>query len=628
MRVGVQRLGRHYFSSAGPVSRQLTLLEHSISTEPPSTVYSRYIAALNTLGDVPLPIHRAVLRKCTPAAQELRAMSNSSIKHRTFRHLPQYEARLQTVMRNIRAQGGSTPADYRFVLEQFAATGNYEASLKVLREMSQTCKPDTHTYSLCLQALARALTLPSPTGEHGEFQRKVQKQSQDYRLTLLRAARSTLRSLTKDMEDRDVPFTPITLDLTLRIMKETSDRAGFETLLQTGYGIDVSYPDQAPLNGGKGLFPLSTDALNVILDFYAQERDISKLIQMFEVLTNPLPHSVTHYSPNSFDGEDDDDFGVPSEDTSQWSPPAALPNTTSFQIMLKAFKDEHRPALARHYLLQAMELSYSFYAKIRHELVNTPNQHLPSPSSSPYIIHAPKVSVTYDMFSGLLGSERPRLILWARHKLLQEIRRKREEYAWFIGWWQGLERAGAASLGIPGSPSLSGTYVPLNPYKVRWRPEQKIPQYSRGYLSAAFSHLTEKPLSLPLHLRILQKDLREMTDLLERVNQRDQGEKDARNEEAPMESGLSTEMENLDGKEDEPGYLGPGRRILRVREFPSRYSPSDEHELRQPKPTKEISGMKGLMGRMGVVSSRKEDNHAPIRAKVKKGRRLYELVRT
>ncbi|KAG1883877.1 uncharacterized protein F5891DRAFT_1243019 [Suillus fuscotomentosus] len=64
-----------------------------------------------------------------------------------------FEARLKTIMRNIRATGAdATPDDYHVVLHQFAAVGHYTGAMQVLAELTHVCKLDP--FGLCLKAIA------------------------------------------------------------------------------------------------------------------------------------------------------------------------------------------------------------------------------------------------------------------------------------------------------------------------------------------------------------------------------------------------------------------------------------------------------------------------------------------
>lgn len=333
----------------------------------PSHVWSHYTSLLNTLAyeKLPLEVHQQVLRRCTASSAELRTTSSRVVKGATSPHV--HEGRFQTVIRNIRALG-TKPAldDYHFILEQFAAVGHHVGVMYVYNELTNLrLTPRTKTYSLCLQAIAHRLTLPVGETDHPK---------------LISQTRKMIADLMADMQRFAIPFTSVNLDLTIRILKETSDMEGFEQLMRLGYGIDLANPDRLPLeytgagtissdlgmgeSSIKGLpspQPFSTSALNTTIDTLGRFGNVSKLIQAFEVLTVPLPQE---YLFTSFD--DEDDFGVadwPSSTT--FRPPHAQPNITTYNMLLRHLCKAGHTILARHYINQAMWLDRETEKKLK-----------------------------------------------------------------------------------------------------------------------------------------------------------------------------------------------------------------------------------------------------------------------
>lgn len=342
---------------------RIDALRHALLNQGNSSrVWAHYTNLLNYFGydALPLELHQQVLRQCSPPAQSLRlSAAKRLLQGRKPENPHLYEGRFQTIISNIRALG-CTPSldDYHFVLEHFAAVGHHVGSLQVYQELIHLgLTPEPKTFGLCLQAIAHRLTLPI---------------LRVYRPRLIAQTRKTLDDLVSDMRKFQVPFTPPNLDLAIRIFKETIDREGFETLVKWTYGIDLANPDRPPLEFLEGqsqpnlpsVQPLSTHALNTILDTLGRFGDISKLVQAFEVLTQPLPQATQHLF-TSFD--DDDDFGVAVDVPAppNFTPPYAPPNTTTYNILLRHIGRAEHAVLARHYLIQAIRLERKIVSETR-----------------------------------------------------------------------------------------------------------------------------------------------------------------------------------------------------------------------------------------------------------------------
>lgn len=352
----------------------------------PSQVWSNYTSLLNlsAFDLLPAEIHQHVLRRCTPPATEMRATAAHrllTVKAGSPPH--SYEGRFQIIIRNIRATGVE-PAldDYHFILTHFAAVGHPVGSMQVFHELVyRGHSPEEKTYGLCLQAIAHRFTLPI---------------FRDNRLRLVETTRRMFTQLMTDMRKRSIPFSAANLDLSMRVLKETLDQEGFDSLMKWGYGIDLANPDRAPLEyieamkaipelqGGEILSPLpfSTNALNTTIDFLGRSGNISKLVLAFEVLTQPLPKANEHFF-SSFD--DDDDFGVAggASSSSSFSPPHTVPNLTTYNLLLRHICHIGHPTLARHYFLQAIKLERETDNLIRKKLFGwTPLSEIVSPQFS------------------------------------------------------------------------------------------------------------------------------------------------------------------------------------------------------------------------------------------------------
>ena len=510
-------------------SRQL---EDALTHQSPTTrVWDSYRDLVSYLGHdgLPLNIHQRVLRKCTPQAStlrrsELRLATQGSVPNSVNPHA--YEERFRAIFRNI-STAGTRPSleDYNFVLEQFTALGHHKGVVQVLGELVEAGHTPTHkTYGLCMQAIAHRLVLPCPP------QFRAQRRYQ---------CRSALKSVLLDMRQRNVKFTSVLLDLTLRILRETLDVEAFETLLKWGYGIDLSNPDRPPVDflnqesaeAGSTVsdtlpaiphpLPFSTAALNTTVKLLGSAGNVSKMVQAFEVLTTPIPGAQQHLS-RSFD--DDDDFGVSSEPEPPLSSPTpfATPNTTTFNTVIRHVSQAGNSTLARHYLLHAMSLDRRVSQQLR---VDLRTKKLTDISS-------PHFALNRGMLLSVFGdSNRDKdlgLMKWLDRKLPGIIREKRKEVRFIKNFYEALQkpakqktRGFVASFGPPSPnkpPAFVRVYPPSQPAKLGG-----LAREIDGILSlnvedssfppkdsAALSPEPFKALDLRRHLSILMRTLAEL----------------------------------------------------------------------------------------------------------------------
>ena len=399
----------------------------------PSRPWSQYVDLLNYMGleRLPLEVHQLVLRKCVPSARVLRAASKREGRTLLYPHTPHiYEDRLQTVMRNIRSAGWQANLDdYHFVLEQFAAVGHYIGSRGVLQEMAFVgVQPSAKAYRLCLQALAFRLALPC---------------SEERRPTVIEETTKMAREVIRDMRSRDLPLEAVDTDLAIRIFRETVDQKGFAELIKFSYGIDLAYPDRLPLEVVERpsasnpetseeldprlhrLQPLSTPALNVVIDVLGRAGRISKMVQAFEVLTQPLPKP--YQSPPSLFDEDEDDFSLnpPSVPDPIYPLPSAPPNSTTFQLLIKHVSRAGHAIFARHYLVYALRFDRDEDRRIKRGFCTVPVDE----------IAPPRVAVNRNMFLPVLGlcnrRRRIELMSWTLRMIRRTLRRKRKDLFWY-----------------------------------------------------------------------------------------------------------------------------------------------------------------------------------------------------
>lgn len=383
------------------------------------------------LETLPLEVHQLVLRKCVPPARRLRAASKRERHTRYHPHTPHmYENRLQTVMKNIRSAGWQADLDdYHFVLEQFAAVGHYIGSRGVLQEMAFVgVQPSAKTYRLCLQALAFRLALPC---------------FEERRPTLIEETTKMAREVIRDMRSRDLPLEAVDTDLAIRIFRENVDEKGFAELIKFSYGIDLAYPDRLPLelverpSTSKAetseepyppvhrLQPLSTPALNVVIDMLGRAGQISKMVQAFEVLTQPL--LKPYQSPPSLFDEDEDDFSFnpPSVPEPIYPLPSAPPNSTTFQLLIKHASRAGHAVFARHYLVYALRMDRAEDRRIKHGLCTVPVDE----------IAPPRLAMNRNMLLPVFGLsnrvKRIELMSWTLRMIRRTLGRKRKDLFWY-----------------------------------------------------------------------------------------------------------------------------------------------------------------------------------------------------
>ncbi|KAG2152965.1 hypothetical protein DEU56DRAFT_879831 [Suillus clintonianus] len=455
----------------------------SRQTRSHARVWSCYVDFMNyaECDDLPLEVHQTVLRRCVPSSYTLRAWTARRMQAGQVPRIPHhYEARLKTVVRNIRATGAdATLEDYHVILQQFAAVGHYTGAIQVLTELTHVCKldPESKTFGLCLKAIAHRLSMPIY---------KVQ------RADMLADASKLCRKLLKEMSARDMPLTSFNLDLVMRILKEVLDQEGFHQLMKIGYGIDLDYPDHSPLQGSSMLSPFSTAALNTTLDMLGRLGNVAKLVQTFEVLTQPLPPQASRHYSQEFDEEDD--FGIANPaSTEPHVTPNAQPNTTSYNILLKHISRAGHATFARHYLFQAMRLDRRVDRHLRTQLYRNPHGTL-----------APHFGLNRGTIIPVFGEanrdKNMELMRWVGWVTRQTIRRKKNDIAWYSELRDSLPPPPFPSE----STSSSSPRAPPPDVSTALDVDLDTPSTPPDYSPP------EKIFDINLHLNILQKSLDEL----------------------------------------------------------------------------------------------------------------------
>lgn len=470
--------------------RKFNALVNSLSQETPdsSEVWACYVECTNNFDhhDLPLEIHQKVLRNCVPDPSVLRPTAASGMRSGAPPRAPHvYEARLKTVIRNIRLMG-ETPAleDYHHILAQFAAVGHYTGSMQVYSELKHVHKlqPTDRTVALCLRSIAHRLSLPMY---------KTQRQR------IMNDAMSSCRKLLEDFKCLDIPITSVVLDLTIRILKDTADEGVFSQVMKMGYGIDLDNLDSniAP-SDSQTILPFSTAALNTTLDMLGRFGNISRLVQAFEVLTQPLPPQASRLYSMEFD--DEDDFGdVNPASTQPYHSPHASPNTTTFNILLRHVARAGHTTFARHYLLQASRLDRISDRSLRAQLYYTPEDVVPV-----------QLAINREMILSVLGlANRSRdltLMRFAGVITRRVYKRKTQDIHYYTHLEEWLQHESSPSR--PSSsltPSLDSSSSDAH--------SSPSPSESPGDKSSSNESTTPpKRFKMSTHLAVLRKDLNDV----------------------------------------------------------------------------------------------------------------------
>ncbi|TFK56078.1 hypothetical protein OE88DRAFT_706636 [Heliocybe sulcata] len=315
-----------------------------VESEPnPTDVWDRYAELVATEGpeNIAPAVHRVALRKSVPDRRMIR-LGAPGMKRVV------YENRMRAVVQNMdRAGSQASLDDYHFILTQFAAGGHCMGSRQVLADMIESgVEPTATTFGLVMQAIAHRLFIA---------------RRPEQRPGIIHMTKRVLDEVLEKMSTRGVPWTSANMDLAIRILRETTDRQGYEKLLRVAYGVDIRNPDrlaleyaQTPKDAESGPLQLSTAALNTTIDTLGHIAPTSQLVAMFEALTTPLPASRPQ--PSYALEEDEEDFGVPPDSQTVGRPPCATPNTATYTILMQHLT--YHKTLLRHYMLQVMQAEH------------------------------------------------------------------------------------------------------------------------------------------------------------------------------------------------------------------------------------------------------------------------------
>ena len=492
-------------------------------TPSPSRVWALYLGTVNMVGsrDIPLELHQAVLRKSTIPHTEIRltvAQSTSLGDNNNNNPTHVHEERFRTVIRNIRSAGWIPSLDdYHFILAHFAAAGYHVGSMYIHQELVlRGPYPSSKTYGLCLQALAHRLTLPCSD---------VQKPA------LTADVRKDCAIILNEMSTRKISMTSANLDLAVRVLKETLDQEAFETLLKVAYDVDLANPDRVDVLSlhDSGVLPsldpsvpviptphsFSTAALNTVIDMLGRLGNISKLVQAFETLTQPLPvRALQRYSPSFHD----DDCVIPPS-TPDIRPASAAPNTTTYNILLRHISRAGHGVLARHYILQAIELEGRTSRALCGDLMTKPLREVPAPHFA--INRATLLSV----FGESNRDKNLQLMRWLSSKFPKILRRKRNNLDWHIHFRANLLERQSSLLSSEGkartsnnvvnrfTPMADSASVPDTEHHSRTTPAIEVDLDAPPIPPAPF-----RRFRFDTHIKILRRDIEEIETFAAKVN--------------------------------------------------------------------------------------------------------------
>jgi len=477
------------------------LLEAVQTHHSPHHIWAHYTNLVSLLGNrqLPVEIHQQVLRRCSPPKEYIRswivkkmAAKGNNVKIKS----PTFEPRFRILMTNIRNLGVQPSLDdYNYVLQQLAASAHYKGASNVYEEMKRVGHvPDQTTYAACLQAMAYRLSLPIHPKTKPDLVARMQRLFKGYMA---------------DMRQFKVPMSAASLDFSLRILKGTLDTEGFESIMRSGYGIDLSNPDRValeyedPTSKTQNIdllpapFPFTTTVLNTTIDMLGILGNVTKMVQTFEVLTQPLPQANQHFF-NSFESDEDDDYGVSIDvpSSSRVPPPSAVPNTTTYCILLRHLCALGHATFARHYINQALRLDHEASWALKRAVEYNVNRNLPLDTVS-----SPRFTMNRNMFLTVMGETNKDknlgLMKWLSTKIYRIIKRQKGSLERYQKLREQLLEA-QVDLPPPPPPPRRPRVIPALDVDLQnhTTPEVETPKV--------------KPFNLNLHIDILQRNVSEL----------------------------------------------------------------------------------------------------------------------
>src|SRR5260221_3561611 len=226
-----------------PLRSLVDVLNKPRTSTPPAFAWRLFLDVINSWSTpkelITLPTHQRVLRRCLPYAFTVREnawMKTPKWKRKsTLDALHPHSDKIQVILENVRASGLDFElGDYNFILSHYAAVGNAQGALDLIRAMQMHGMALYDVSCLrVLQALARKLraihTLPS-------------EEKDEIHLLAAQACRGVMEAI----KGYGFSATPAILDLVTRILGTTTSLGEYEDLLKSVYGVDLAQPDTIP----------------------------------------------------------------------------------------------------------------------------------------------------------------------------------------------------------------------------------------------------------------------------------------------------------------------------------------------------------------------------------------------
>ncbi len=296
---------------------------------------------------------RRVLIKVVPS---MRAIQRGVVDPSDYGKMKAWQSRLRKVLFYLHeaedreaAKGHPIrpePALYRFILRHLTLTGNLFATEQVIADMKERGIPlAKKVHELRLTSIAQWLRRRSEEHTRRELSKTFQPGQRFTSLMKLEPffpedAAILLDGLLADLRGEFIAGFPVkTLELLLRTAKEAGNEEAMVSILKDGFGVDLDFPDVQPdsmaanSNGHSsaegdwnvgvaqareeqnsdadappGYFdsaarptysypPITSYALNTILDHLARRPDYWRTARSFEVLSQPLNAAIVPSNP-------------------------------------------------------------------------------------------------------------------------------------------------------------------------------------------------------------------------------------------------------------------------------------------------------------------------------------------
>ena len=478
---------------------RLSNLTYALDSQAsPSQLWSAYSSLVGIAGSncIPLELHQHLLRRCWPSTSLLRQSVVRGLEQGKLPEAVDFpQERFHAILRNIRSMGlQPTLDDFNSILEKFAIVGHYQGCWEIYKDLKRSaCIPSQTTFGYCFQSIAYRFSLPIPKAS---------------RETMVVITQDMFSTYMADMRSFRIPMNPVSFDLSIRILKETLDKEGFKNLMRWGYALDLSNPDRLALEfsepspiGSDGSrlipFPFTTTALNTTIDVLGRLGDIPKMIQAFEVLTQPLPYANDHFFTN-FESDESDDYGVKISIDSLARIPHAKPNTTTYNIMLRHICRIDHAVFARHYLNQARMHDRQTAHFLRNEV-----QHAQSANKSLECVPSPRMNMNAGMLLPILGQgnkdKNLGLLKWLQSKMPAILRKCKSDLDYFCSVLQDIKQESLESLPQLNKPPPP----PILDMDIRNPPPSERP--------------VVKPFNIELHVAILSRNYAQLEEFNKRL---------------------------------------------------------------------------------------------------------------